>query len=571
VKSIERDCDTVRHRTTFEGLSFLTKTLPKLGKALDQGLENSRFSCPKEFRLLKGCSIPAFMQGYFNRVFDSAGYLLDDADPVAVSHIRQVCFLVYKLEVPYSLEQESRVIETFVENEEYLRSFSMPDDEVLRLSSRITSTVFEGFDPMDITPRHGPGAVSTGERLEDKWVFSRKYSGIHAVYPYYDYFVVGGAREILDRLDWYKSLRPTPRGIAKVVLVPKDSRGPRLISCEPLEYQWIQQGLGRKLSHHLERISPLTRWRVNFTNQEINRDHALQSSLTGEYATIDLKDASDLVSLKLVRAIFRNEEKLLRCLEACRTSATLLPDGRVLDLEKYAPMGSALCFPVEAYCFWVLCVSEVVSTRGLPLKSVARSIYVYGDDIVVPSDWVDQCIQCLERYGLRVNRSKCCIKGSFRESCGMDAFKGVCVTPIRLKTLWTGRSVDGSALESYTSFMNLIRERGYDSVSDHVRQLVEGVFGVLPLGTPFASYPCVKDSSPERVVEVNSRHFKRRWNRRYQRVEFRVLRTLPRKRDSVLDDWPRLLREQVLPGNLEPSRVVVPRSTIIKRDWVAVY
>lgn len=60
-KSLRRDIETVRSRTASEGLSFLTKTLPKLGKALDEALECSTLSVPAEFARAHGRrGIPAY-------------------------------------------------------------------------------------------------------------------------------------------------------------------------------------------------------------------------------------------------------------------------------------------------------------------------------------------------------------------------------------------------------------------------------------------------------------------------------------------------------------------------------
>jgi len=36
--NLQRDCATLLHRAENEGISFLTKVMPKLGKALDAGL-----------------------------------------------------------------------------------------------------------------------------------------------------------------------------------------------------------------------------------------------------------------------------------------------------------------------------------------------------------------------------------------------------------------------------------------------------------------------------------------------------------------------------------------------------
>jgi hypothetical protein len=441
-KLIQKDIDVLRHRVLHEGLSFLTKALPKLGKALDKGLSGSKLEVPRGFPLERNSSRPLFMGAYFSLVFSEDGFVRDEAEPAAVNHLRQVLFSCYKLEIPFQPSQERAVVAQFERTEEDLRLVSGDfDTPLLWGASYIVRDIFQDFDPRDISPRHGPGAVATGERLDQKWVFSRLYRDIHNSYPYYQYFMIGSRGELIDRKAWYTKLQRHDNGTAKVILVPKDSRGPRLISAEPLEYQWVQQGLGRKIIAHLE-SHWLTRGVINFTNQETNRSLALESSRTQEWVTLDLKDASDRVHVELVKMLFGHNPDLLKRVLGVRTSATTLPDGRVIPLVKYAPMGSAMCFPIMATCLWAIIVAAISRATGLPRASVGRLVYVYGDDIIVRREHYETAIRGIESAHLRVNRDKSCTEGHFRESCGMDAFRGVQVTPTRFKTLWTGKGTD---------------------------------------------------------------------------------------------------------------------------------
>jgi hypothetical protein len=564
------DRRTLCNRFDAEGLSFLTKTLPLLGKALDLGLIETRFCVPREFKSAHKCTgIPAFLQTYFKRVFDGDGMLLEQADPGAVKHLRQVLFMLYKLELPYSKTSEERVIASFVATERELELGSdSATDDLLAAASYIIRDVLTGFDPMDIMPKHGPGAVATGERLEEKWLFKRLYSQINRVYPYYDYYIVGRGRELLDRLGWYKSMERRDSGVAKVVLVPKDSRGPRLISCEPLEYQWIQQGLGRKLVEHLE-SSRMTKGQINFTNQEINRDLALTSSLTQEFATLDLKEASDRVSVDLVKRLFANNEDVLKALLATRTTATKLPDGSIFPLNKFAPMGSALCFPVEAFCFWAIAVAAIARRFRLQRQEVGRRVFVYGDDIIVPTEWASTVVDGLELSRLKVNLAKSCTTGFFRESCGMDAFKGVPVTPTRIKKLWV-KSRNGSVYAAYLSFAQQMYDKGYTQTADLVWKRVEKIYGFIPYGVSTSPFPCKTVSTFELARALNRGHVKMRWNADFQRTEFSVLVLKGMKIASTLDDWTRALRNFVSRRLDEPTRVVIPSSTKIQRRWSSI-
>jgi len=566
-KDLDADRRTLCNRFSAEGLSFLTKTLPLLGKALDLGLVELRLRVPREFKTAHKCTgIPAFLQAYFRRIFDVDGCLLEAADPYAVKHLRQLLFMFYKLEVPYSKASEERVIANFVATELELElGGDIESKALLAAASYIVREVLDGFNPKELTPKHGPGAVATGERLEEKWEFSRLYKGIHRVYPYYEYYLVGGGKELMDRLAWYKSLERLETGVAKVVLVPKDSRGPRLISCEPLEYQWIQQGLGRKLVQHLE-SSRITKGQINFSDQEINRRLALESSQTLEYATIDLKEASDRVSVQLVQHLFANNKDVLDSLLATRTTATKLPNGSILPLAKFAPMGSALCFPVEAFCFWSISVAAVMRRLRLQRQEVGNRIFVYGDDIIVPTDWAPIVMQALELVRLKVNKAKCCTTGNFRESCGMDAFKGIQVTPIRLKKPWV-ESRSGSSFAAYVAFANLITLQGYPACASLVWERLSKIYGFIPYGLMTSPYPCRVVPTFTLARALNRGRVKMRWNSAFQSTEVLVLTLKSSKLVTTLDGWTRALRNMVSGRLDEPTRVVIPSSTKIKRRW----
>jgi len=234
---------------------------------------------------------------------------------------------LYKLKLPYDSKTENSVIESFVHTQAELHSLEFPVEvsPILREARSFITRLLGGINVRDIIPRHGPGAVSTGEEIGEKSNFSRIYSHTEIMYPFTEYFMLG-LNQVVDQLDWIESLEILSYGTASVVLVPKDSRGPRLISKEPLELQWIQQGIQKLLYSWIER-HPMSRGFVNFTDQSINRNLALDASRTCEYVTLDMKDASDRVTLKLVERLFSGTS-LYDALIASRSEYTRLPDGR---------------------------------------------------------------------------------------------------------------------------------------------------------------------------------------------------------------------------------------------------
>jgi hypothetical protein len=230
---------------------------------------------------------------------------------------------MFKYELPYTAEQEREVIAQFEKTEDDLVTVDAHlleiRDELYQLSPAtrrgVTSSmlmvarearillnkVFTRFDPLDITPCHGPGAVATKQRLWAKYEWVNVSSRISSHYPL-DAFFCASLGDVCDNHGhgFNVSDKCLP---ARVCLVPKDSRGPRLISSEPVDFQWVQGGLRKAIVALVER-HPLTKGSVRFTVQEVNRQYALYGSIDGNMATLDLKEASDRVSLELVRLLF---------------------------------------------------------------------------------------------------------------------------------------------------------------------------------------------------------------------------------------------------------------------------
>jgi len=551
-RSYKLTLQKVNKRLRAEGIGFLTKTCPRLGKAFDKALAGERnLNCTDlGFENLPGTQLPRFLVELFRNVLQPDGRLLQHPCAKCVRDIRQILYLFYKYKLPYSHEQEHEVIAKFERTEREIESLqedfanlqarldnschnrrrSRPQwvapperPQVAREAKILLSDLFSCFDPHDIFPRHGPGVVSTRERLWDKYRWTNISRTITEVYPMYEYFY----SSLGHVCDCYKDNLVTeePKA-AKVSLVPKDSRGPRLISCEPVDFQWIQQGLGRAIVRHVEQ-HPLTKWNVRFTDQSVNQRGALLGSYTGKYATLDLNEASDRVSIGLVRLLF--PEHIVRCLMACRSHGTELPDGRVLNLHKYAPMGSSLCFPVLSLVVWA------ILTAGAPDDDTREGIAVYGDDVIVPTHYASNAIEQLESFGLKINRDKSCISGLFRESCGMDAFNGTPVTPVRLKTVWSS-TPSPEVYTAYIDYCNQLYGRQYYTTYDLIVGSLRAIYGPIPGKDMHLHCPSLVD------VPLSERPSKSRTNPFLQRKEYRVWDVKSPKVNRRIDGWSMLLR-----------------------------
>lgn len=562
--SLSRDLDTILSRLDSEGLGFATLTLSRLGKAIDLSFETKKLIVPTSFKRYKSTALPHFLRGLLVKVYTSDGTLREDADVVAVCDLRQLLFFAYKLQLPYTKEKSDAVISSFEETEAELfelSNASLPSDSkrVLLVARDLCTSLFENVQRKDILPRHGPGAVATGEKFEKKWEFSRLYSNLHSAFPYYEYFVVN-SRSLLDSVKWYRSLERLEVGTAKVVLVPKDARGPRLISEEPLEYQYIQQGIRLQMQKHLE-SHPLTRGHVNFTHQSVNQKLALSASSSGSHATLDMKEASDRVSTSLVEFVYGGNPDYLKGLLSCRTDKTQLPDGRILALKKYAPMGSAVCFPVESTIFYLLSVSALIVEYGLSVRKAKRAVYVYGDDLIVKTEYVDSVLKHLPFFGLMFNRDKCFTTGPFRESCGIDAFNGSIVTPHRWRQPWPKKRTDGKALSSLVELSNALYCSGYWHSSYWLQSELVRHCGFLPTVPHQKSAGYLSFVTCHKLALMPN---KRRWCPATHQYLYRVKRVKTRLRASKLDGWSRLLQNST-------SGVVdtftVPMSVAVKHGW----
>lgn len=135
--------------------------------------------------------------------------------------------------------------------------------------------------------------------------------------------------------------------LSRMKLVPKDVlKGYRTIGMEPNLRMYAQQGTADALVRTFK-SSPIRHF-VDLSDQQINRDCARDGSIDQEYDTLDLSSASDRVSLSLVRRVFPKD--LLDELIISRSSEVSTPGG-VYTLKKFAPMGSALCFPTQCIIF----------------------------------------------------------------------------------------------------------------------------------------------------------------------------------------------------------------------------
>jgi hypothetical protein len=497
-----RDLIFLENRIMREGLPFLTIVLPTLGKALLKGISTGYFEIPNGFAAKSGTKLPRFMFALFSAVFAKNGhYLGDNASDRAVRDIHQFTGFFYKMKMDYSDEQVAEYSERFKATDAQVSSLVFDkEDPILRRATYYVTRLFGSFDPEKLVCKDGPGVTSNCSVIEKK---TKKLANFPCTQlKYLSQFFLNWHEEIssVDRWPDYQS-EPLVQ-TSKVIFVPKDSRGPRVISAEPRECQWLQQGI-RDFMYSAIKSNPVTRGEIQFEDQTQNADAALRASIFKDHATLDLSEASDRISTKLVERLFSGVPELLEYLMVSRSAQTRLPTGEIVPLSKFAPMGSAVCFPVLATTIWCLLRAkldfDMSNSMDLPMEGeLDESILVYGDDIIVDAAFALSAMDTLEAYGLKVNRDKSFIACDFSESCGMDAYKGRRITPIRLRMpLYASPRLRGGrktmptlATASHVETCNQLAAEGRYGAALVLGAQVEENHGALPFGYEHSSYVC---------------------------------------------------------------------------------
>jgi hypothetical protein len=528
VKAVEatRDVNYLKHRLSNEGFPFVTIVLPQLGKAIGSAFQSGRLTRPGSFHGSGSGALPSFLQGLTSRVFDiETGALLDDASWICVWGLRQICFLMHKYQRPYTDTQvRDKLNHVMQVNSELPKtitaeSLSLDDRTVLALARDIVTELMSTVDLSQLVPSHGPGSTASGrmnanEKTAICLLRDPKLAGFPDLY---------GRHNVLDVLESHfessaglsleKAIR-SGENTATMHFVPKDSGGPRGISCEPVWRMFAQQALRGPV----ERAAHIgSNKRINFKDQSVNQRLALQASLSGDMATLDMKDASDRNSYALVTELFAGTE-VLPLMIASRSKINRYSNGDEdvsFHLRRFAPMGSAMCFPTESIVFWALAVATVYNVQNSTCcggGDPREEIYTFGDDLIVPSAFASVVIDQLEKFSLIFNVDKSFVTGPFRESCGCDAFKGEIVTPIKVKALLPQSLSDVSSVVAWVDYSNAFAQQWMWGTSNYIQDMLTDLglvdspvcsedVGVLRFWSYSEKYP--KVSIPERNRDKN--------------------------------------------------------------------
>jgi hypothetical protein len=429
-----KDLSCIIERLCNEGTSFVKVTLPLLGKALDSALVHGTFSCPSGFKLKRDSRLPNLCYSVFRTVFGDDGALICEPNLNSIFYLRQFLLLDAKLVFEPTPTMCDTAVDEFKDRMHSLRSVRIPTDNPVLMRARwLLTQTLRDLDLVNIIPGHGPGSVAERLNRFERWDFKTWPVKAERYYPYYKY----GVHSLRAIIESSKNFRYSRKTVTRCCLVPKDFKGPRLISSEHTVNQYLQQGQMKALMKYIRNHSLLSK-SIKLQDQSYNQRLA-QESFDRDLVTVDLSAASDTVSVTLVWYLLSGVPDIRRRLMATRSDFMAYKDHEI-KITSFAPMGSATCFPIETLIFWAISLASISLVRNHNGKSsqtyhspseLSRDLGVFGDDIILPSDCLDTLISTLTLVGCSVNRSKTCFQTPFRESCGSEWFSGHDVSIIR--------------------------------------------------------------------------------------------------------------------------------------------
>jgi hypothetical protein len=232
------------------------------------------------------------------------------------------------------------------------------------------------------------------------------------------------ARAEVQRASIHGEIRVVAGGPLSTVAKKRTIR--RTVKKETTLEMFFQLGLGRLLTERLRMLG------IRLSRQpHYNKMLAREGSVSGRYATIDLKSASDRIAKRMVREFF----PVLACKAGSISAQTADIRGQQTPLNMISTMGNGFTFPLQTLIFVMVVHAAAAHVYGSRQKLRNGSWGVFGDDIVVPVELYTSVCRLCTLLGFEVNVDKSFANGSFRESCGGDYLNGVNVRGLYIKSL----------------------------------------------------------------------------------------------------------------------------------------
>lgn len=488
-----RDVVTCCRRIRSEGVHFVAILLPQLGNYLLETVEYGHAD-------LSGFKIRHQLPRFLGRLFQ---LVTSESNMVPVAVQARAFDAIYSVTSAFKKLRGSpddrdnaceKTYYSFVDVDKEIGDIDFDSDDLKGIIDVAAREWYKFARDININdaacvPRPGPGAV-----VNDHMPSTEPYM------RYAPYVTLDTVDDVMPWTEWFLShpwdvvsrsrectalYRNKPIiAYSQYLIVPKTFVKWRGICKEFNEVQFRQQAVRALLYHHIEQKLGNN---IPIRDQFVHRDRALRSSVLKDDATIDESEASDRIARVLVERIAARTPDFLRVLLALSTRfikpPTVLRKKYLLSTHKFAPMGSAICFPVMSLVHLFLIWGIIHDKTDLPNKQdLCRRVSVYGDDIILPSELIPSVYAWLPRFGMKINRTKSYFRSGFRESCGCHAFNGRDVTPLYVKFTYSSKS-DASPTKRLVSLLSLENQAHYKGLAytaSFLRSYLQLNYGLLP-------------------------------------------------------------------------------------------
>lgn len=470
------------------------------------------------------------------------------ADPAILKYIYTV--LTFGKKLLYVAEDLNPIAFRDWEQVELRLSETCLPDQYLPWLRKIIDQLLAPADlSYPVFPKFGPGAVfEDGVRGVVLKANNLRYSKRMYRAFFRSYFVNFGlnAESGYSEATFFDGIRIQKRkhdeDCARLRFVPKTIKSARSICMETNTRMCFQQAYLKVLLRQMD--NPVCRRFIRFEDQGRNRALAEYGSYTSEIDTIDLSAASDSVSLELVKKIFPPRE--LYFLLSTRSKYVDVGEfGPRREPKKFAPMGSALCFPTQSLVYTsVVVLAAIIDVFGehqltngtfvpsdfnvksfiekrfsktvgyiAPLLKVYQPAGVYGDDICVDRRLTPIVTRLLTELGFKVNTKKSFVGSqAFRESCGGYYWQGFDITPLYFRIPYFQKP-DASVMVSAISLANVAGDRGLHNLRRYL------IHALLSMYQHVRFTDSRDDTCAIYSTNVRNTHLPRRINSALQREE----------------------------------------------------
>lgn len=366
-----------------------------------------------------------------------------------------------------------------------------------------------------------------------------------------------------------------------IVFVAKSWKTYRTISKESVTRMWLQQGVREAFDWWLKsRQSQLSEYYVP-GEEAVSQYLCQEGSIDGFYATIDLSMASDSNSWALVQDWFA-DSLLSDLLYAVRTPyAREAVTGSIYLQSKFAPMGSAVCFPILSTTMAAICESQrrqYIELHNLDDQESNDSwpwFRIVGDDIICRYEIAGMVVARLTELGFKCNTRKSFIRTDsrhvFRECCGVEYLDGQDVSVVKLPRpnfqgfVWKpspkeshGRKISRNGLSRVPGLVGLANNLGDSGWRVPRWMIIYHLLSECNLPIVFSEDGSVGLKSSD----ANNRHLEHEFVDQFQRVFYRGWKvcTVPKNTTEIKD---LVYDEEVgyyVLKRIDPSKMVVDRT-----------